>query len=176
MWSFGEVSPNCNVALWDTAIRNTKHHFRNSVELCNQRIARQHLSPPHPASGRKQVQRSEAIITNLLKSIRFGKWHYLLFRSTRECMPCWDTRYSNYGLRLVRVANIDRFTALRFTAIGAPPAARCIRIFPTNHYAWWPITFGIKGTLWTAFTASNAGHAQKFLYDLSAVVGSYQLH
>jgi hypothetical protein len=40
---------------------------------------------------------------------------------------------------------VDQFTALRFTATGAPPAARQIRIFPMNQYACWPITFGMKG-------------------------------
>jgi hypothetical protein len=29
----------------------------------------------------------------------------------------------------------DRFTALRFTATGAPPVARRMRILPINQYA-----------------------------------------
>jgi hypothetical protein len=39
---------------------------------------------------------------------------------------------------------VDRFTALLFTTIGAPLAARRIGIFPMNQYARWPITFEIK--------------------------------
>jgi hypothetical protein len=37
---------------------------------------------------------------------------------------------------------LDEFTALRFTAAGAPPAARLIQILPMNQ----PITFGMKGS------------------------------
>jgi hypothetical protein len=37
-------------------------------------------------------------------------------------------------------------TALHFTAAGAPLAARRIRILPMNQHAWWPITFGTKGS------------------------------
>jgi hypothetical protein len=39
---------------------------------------------------------------------------------------------------------VDRFSALRFTAAGASPAARRIRFLPMNQYACWPITFGMK--------------------------------
>jgi hypothetical protein len=39
---------------------------------------------------------------------------------------------------------VDRFTALRFTATGAPPAARRIQILQMNPYACWSITFGMK--------------------------------
>jgi hypothetical protein len=39
---------------------------------------------------------------------------------------------------------VNRFTALHFTATGALPAVRPIRIFPMNQYACWPITFGKK--------------------------------
>jgi hypothetical protein len=39
---------------------------------------------------------------------------------------------------------VDRFTALRFTATGAPTAAWRMRILPMNQYACWPITFGMK--------------------------------
>jgi hypothetical protein len=35
---------------------------------------------------------------------------------------------------------------LRFTATGVPLAARRIQILPMNQYAWWPITFGMKGS------------------------------
>jgi hypothetical protein len=35
---------------------------------------------------------------------------------------------------------LDEFTALRFTATGAPSAARSMRILPMNQ----PITFGMK--------------------------------
>jgi hypothetical protein len=42
---------------------------------------------------------------------------------------------------------VDRFTPLRFTATSAPPAARCILILLINQYAWWPIKFGIKGSI-----------------------------
>jgi hypothetical protein len=31
---------------------------------------------------------------------------------------------------------VDRFTALRFTATGAPPNAMCIQILQMNQYAW----------------------------------------
>jgi hypothetical protein len=34
---------------------------------------------------------------------------------------------------------VDRFTALRFTATGALPGARRIRILPMTQYACWPI-------------------------------------
>jgi hypothetical protein len=40
---------------------------------------------------------------------------------------------------------VDRFTALRYTGTGAPPAARRIRILPMNQHARWPIIFGFKG-------------------------------
>lgn len=39
---------------------------------------------------------------------------------------------------------VDRFTALRFTEIGAPPAAGRMRILPMTQYACWPVTFGVK--------------------------------
>jgi hypothetical protein len=39
---------------------------------------------------------------------------------------------------------VGRFTPLLFTAIGAPLAARRIRILPMNQYACCPITFGMK--------------------------------
>jgi hypothetical protein len=39
---------------------------------------------------------------------------------------------------------VDWFRALRFTATGALPAARRIKILPKNQYACWPITFGMK--------------------------------
>jgi hypothetical protein len=38
--------------------------------------------------------------------------------------------------------DLVEFTALRFTAAGAPPAARRIQILPMNQ----PITFGMKGS------------------------------
>jgi hypothetical protein len=41
---------------------------------------------------------------------------------------------------------VDWLTAVHFTATGAPPAVRCIRILPVNQYARWPITFGTKGS------------------------------
>jgi hypothetical protein len=78
---------------------------------------------------------------------------------------------------------VDRFTALRFMAIGAPAAARRIRILPTNQYAGWPIAFGIKEVInfvdclmALCFTASSAVDAWKFVFDLLAVGVSYQLH
>jgi hypothetical protein len=37
-----------------------------------------------------------------------------------------------------------RFMALPFTATGASPSARRIRILPINQYPSWPITFGMK--------------------------------
>jgi hypothetical protein len=44
------------------------------------------------------------------------------------------------------LAFVDRFTALHFTANGAPSAARRIIILSMNQYAWWPIQFEIKGS------------------------------
>jgi hypothetical protein len=41
---------------------------------------------------------------------------------------------------------VNRFTALRFTETGPPPAARRVRILLMNQYAGWSITFGIKGS------------------------------
>jgi hypothetical protein len=72
--------------------------------------------------------------------------------------------------------------ALRFTAIGAPPDARRIRILPMNQHAWWLITFGIMGNKFMdrltalCFKASSAVHGWEFSYELSVVGGSYQLH
>jgi hypothetical protein len=42
------------------------------------------------------------------------------------------------------LTSVDRFTALRFTATGASPAERRMRILPVNQYACWPITYGMK--------------------------------
>jgi hypothetical protein len=36
--------------------------------------------------------------------------------------------------------------ALRFTATGAPPAAKRIEILLMNQHVWRPITFGMKGS------------------------------
>jgi hypothetical protein len=41
----------------------------------------------------------------------------------------------------------DRFTALHFTATGAPLAVRRIRTFPMNEHARWQITFVMKGSI-----------------------------
>jgi hypothetical protein len=41
---------------------------------------------------------------------------------------------------------VDRFTALRFTATGAPSAARRIQILPMIQYSSWLIKFGMKGS------------------------------
>jgi hypothetical protein len=78
---------------------------------------------------------------------------------------------------------VNRFTALRFTAIGTPPAARRLHISPTNQYARWLITFVIREVISfvdrlkaLCFTASSAVNAGEFVYGLSAVGGSYQLH
>jgi hypothetical protein len=38
---------------------------------------------------------------------------------------------------------VDRFTVLRFTAIGEPPAAGSIGVLLMNQYSSWPITFGL---------------------------------
>jgi hypothetical protein len=64
-------------------------------------------------------------------------------------------------------------TALRFTATGAPLAARHIRILPMNQYALWPITFGMPESYYNSvgrstalcFTASSSVHAWEFVYD-----------
>jgi hypothetical protein len=60
---------------------------------------------------------------------------------------------------------VDWFMALCFMATSAPPAVRRIWILPMNQYAWWPITFGIKGIInfvdclmALCFTASSAVH------------------
>jgi hypothetical protein len=47
-----------------------------------------------------------------------------------------------YKVYRVDFNSLEDFTALRFTAAGVPPAARCIRILPMNQL----IKFGIKGT------------------------------
>jgi hypothetical protein len=39
--------------------------------------------------------------------------------------------------------DIDRFTALRFTATSVPSAEWRMRILPMNQYACWTITFGM---------------------------------
>jgi hypothetical protein len=77
---------------------------------------------------------------------------------------------------------IDEFTALRFTAIGASPAAKRKRILHMTQHAL-PISFGMKENnylvnLYTilCYTAGSAVHAWEFVYDLSAVGRNYQRH
>jgi hypothetical protein len=54
--------------------------------------------------------------------------------------PC----YNPYTYYREVIGLIARFTALRFTETGAPPAARRIQILSMNQYACWLITFGMK--------------------------------
>jgi hypothetical protein len=75
--------------------------------------------------------------------------------------------------------SLDKFMALRFTEAGVPPATRHIQIFLMNQ----PITFGMKGSNYFVdcltvlyYRVSSAVHAREFVYDLSAVGSSYQVH
>jgi hypothetical protein len=43
--------------------------------------------------------------------------------------------YGGMELRREDFNGLDAFTALRFTATGAPPAAKCTRILPTTQHA-----------------------------------------
>jgi hypothetical protein len=69
----------------------------------------------------------------------------------------------------------DAFTALRFTATGASPAATRMRILSKTQHAWRPITFGMNEVnelidLYTVlcYTAGSADHAWEFLYFVSS--------
>jgi hypothetical protein len=89
--------------------------------------------------------------------------HHALF-TQGTLLIIWTKGATIYGCYTESFFNfVDRFTALCFTATGAPPAPRCIRILPMNQHAWWPITFGMKGSNYLldrlttlCFTASSA--------------------
>jgi hypothetical protein len=50
---------------------------------------------------------------------------------------------SSYIYREVLIV-VDLFTNMPFTATGAPPVARRIRVLPMNQYAFCPITLRMK--------------------------------
>jgi hypothetical protein len=57
---------------------------------------------------------------------------------------CPEGEYSVYTIYVGRIFTLlAGSTALRFTATGAPLAARRIRILPTNQHGWRPVTFGM---------------------------------
>jgi hypothetical protein len=73
---------------------------------------------------------------------------------------------------------------LRFTATGAPPAARRIRIFADESVCLLADKVWIERKLFNfmdrftalCFTARSAVRAWEFVYDLSAVGGIYRLY
>jgi hypothetical protein len=82
---------------------------------------------------------NEKFIFDKLSQAWFSEQHFL-FSHTHT-----HTHTHTHIYIYIYITFVDRFTALRFTATSAPPAARRILILPMNQYAWWPIRFGIKG-------------------------------
>jgi hypothetical protein len=52
-----------------------------------------------------------------------------------------NVTYKDKPLYREVLSMVNRFTGLRFTAMGALPRVRPIRILPMNQYACWPLTF-----------------------------------
>jgi hypothetical protein len=96
---------------------------------------------------------------------RTCRFHFESGRVTRAIKQhslCWQvkrftSKWSLCGRFTYRevLTFVDRFTALPFTTIGAPLAARRIRILTMNQHAERPITFWMRGS--SHFCSQNTG-------------------